>query len=165
MPQPVICAGRSHFPNGTLVFDRFHVVKPMNDKLPDLRRELQRQADADAKKVRKTPGGCSSRTSTGSEDTRTSQAGPRLPRSPGWRLLPEGGSSSAVEPGPPEQVARVLEGGIDQARVTGTRPPYHMANTRSLHRSWILTYYGVPITSGPPGGAESQNPVPQAPGL
>jgi transposase len=39
-----------HLPNATLVFDRFHVVKLLNRKLTQLRRQLYRQAQGDLKK-------------------------------------------------------------------------------------------------------------------
>jgi transposase len=43
-------AVRKHLPKATLVFDRFHVVKLLNHKLTQLRRELYRQATDDLKK-------------------------------------------------------------------------------------------------------------------
>lgn len=51
MSQAYINAVQTHLPHATLVFDRFHVVKLMNDMLSDLRRALQRQAEAEAKAV------------------------------------------------------------------------------------------------------------------
>ena len=39
-----------HLPGATVVFDRFHVVKLLNQKLTQLRRELYRQATSDLKK-------------------------------------------------------------------------------------------------------------------
>jgi transposase len=53
MSQAYINAVRSHLPQAVLVFDRFHVVKLMNDKLSDLRREVQREAEAKQKEVLK----------------------------------------------------------------------------------------------------------------
>jgi transposase len=49
MSQAYINAVRAHLPRATLVFDHFHVVKLMNDKLSDLRREIQRDAEAKKK--------------------------------------------------------------------------------------------------------------------
>ncbi len=43
-------AVRKHLPDATLVFDRFHVVKLLNKKLSQLRRQLYRQATSDLKK-------------------------------------------------------------------------------------------------------------------
>ena len=53
MSQAYIHAVRSQLPDATLVFDRFHVVKLMNDKHAALRRTLQRQAEDEAKTVLK----------------------------------------------------------------------------------------------------------------
>ena len=43
MSVAYIDAVRTHLPQATLVFDRFHVIKLYNDKLSDLRRALHRQ--------------------------------------------------------------------------------------------------------------------------
>ena len=51
--EAYIRAVRDHLPDATLVFDRFHVVKLMNDKLSHLLRELQREAEAQQKDVLK----------------------------------------------------------------------------------------------------------------
>lgn len=53
MSQAYINAVQRHLPQATLVFDHFHVVKLMNEKLADLRRELQRTAEAEQKAVLK----------------------------------------------------------------------------------------------------------------
>ena len=42
-----------NLPNAKHVFDRFHIVKLMNEKLTQLRRDLQREADTMGKKVLK----------------------------------------------------------------------------------------------------------------
>ena len=51
--QAYILAVGTHLPEATLVFDHFHVVKLINDKLSDLRRELQRHAQEKDKEVLK----------------------------------------------------------------------------------------------------------------
>lgn len=42
-----------HLPGATVVFDRFHVVKPFNERLSDLRRSLHRRATEQQKRVLK----------------------------------------------------------------------------------------------------------------
>ena len=37
------CSVRAHAPHAILTFDRFHVMKLMNERLDDLRRELARE--------------------------------------------------------------------------------------------------------------------------
>lgn len=54
MSQAYINAVRAHFPQATLVFNHFHGVKLMNDKVAHLRRDLQREADAEDKAVLKS---------------------------------------------------------------------------------------------------------------
>ena len=44
MSQAYIRAVETHLPDATIVFDHFHVIKLLNDKLSDLRRELYREA-------------------------------------------------------------------------------------------------------------------------
>ena len=44
MSAAYIQAVETHLPNADIVFDRFHIVKLLNDKLTQLRRELYREA-------------------------------------------------------------------------------------------------------------------------
>lgn len=53
MAQAFPSAVTEVFPDAVLVYDRFHVVKLMNDKLTDLRRALQREADVLGKNMLK----------------------------------------------------------------------------------------------------------------
>ena len=53
MGQAYPSAVREIFPDTVLVQDRVHIVKLTNDKLTDLRRDLQREADARDKKMLK----------------------------------------------------------------------------------------------------------------
>ena len=51
MSQSYASAVAKHLPNALIVFDRFHVMKLMNERLDDLRRELVRQAANNDDKV------------------------------------------------------------------------------------------------------------------
>lgn len=51
MSQAYASAVARHLPEAIVVFDRFHVMKLMNEKLDDLRRELVRQAEHQDAKV------------------------------------------------------------------------------------------------------------------
>ncbi len=53
MSAAYIAAVSKHLPAAKIVFDRFHVVKLINDKLSNIRRDLQREADALGKKLLK----------------------------------------------------------------------------------------------------------------
>ena len=51
MASAYYAAVRKNLPNATLVFDRFHIVKLMNEKLTALRRERQREAEGEPHKT------------------------------------------------------------------------------------------------------------------
>ena len=51
MSQAYASAVARHLPEALIVFDRFHVMKLMNEKLDDLRRELVRQAESEDARV------------------------------------------------------------------------------------------------------------------
>jgi len=51
MSQAYASAVARHLPGALIVFDRFHVMKLMNEKLDDLRRELVRQAESQDARV------------------------------------------------------------------------------------------------------------------
>ena len=53
MSPAYISAVSANLPTATIVFDHFHLIKLFNDKLSNLRRDLQRQAEKDGKKVLK----------------------------------------------------------------------------------------------------------------
>lgn len=51
MSQAYASAVARHLPDALIVFDRFHVMKLMNEKLDDLRRELVREAESEDAKI------------------------------------------------------------------------------------------------------------------
>jgi transposase len=53
MSPAYITAVRRNLPKAKIVFDRFHVIKLFNDKLSDLRRQVQSGAEGEARKVLK----------------------------------------------------------------------------------------------------------------
>lgn len=53
MSEAYITAVRTHLPKAEIVFDPFHVVKLMNDKLSQLRRDLYHQANQEGKQILK----------------------------------------------------------------------------------------------------------------
>jgi transposase len=53
MSPAYIAAVTEHLPKATIVFDHFHLIKLLNDKLAALRRDLQREAQQAGKQVLK----------------------------------------------------------------------------------------------------------------
>ncbi len=160
MSQAYINAVQTHLPHATLVFDRFHVVKLMNDKLSDLRRELQRQAEAEAKAVLKgtrwlllkNP----ERLNTERDEGRRLQAALTLnaPLAAAYYLKEE---LRQLWTQPSKDAARqLLQGWIERARSTGIKQLRQMANTLSIHRNGVLAYYDVPISTGPLEGTNTK---------
>jgi transposase len=160
MSQAYIHAVRSHLPAATLVFDHFHVVKLMNDKLSDLRRELQRQAESEEKKVLKGTRWLLLKDPTKLDEDKDEaerlQAALQLnaPLAAAY-YLKEDLRQLWSQPDKPS-AARFLDGWIDRARATGVRQLVTMSNTLSLHRAGLLAYYDVPISTGPLEGTNNK---------
>mgnify|MGYP001818612058 CR=1 FL=1 len=160
MSQAYIRAVKEYLPEAVLVFDHFHVVRLMNDKLSDLRRELQREAEAEEKEVLKgtrwlllkNPGGLDEEKD---EAQRLKTAlDLNAPLAAAYYLkedlrqlwsLPDKASA-----------ARFLKDWIARARATGIRQMRQMANTLSLFREGVLAYYDVPISTGPLEGTNTK---------
>jgi len=123
MSQAYINAVRTHLPEAILVFDHFHGVKLMNDKLPDLRRELQRTAKARKKEVLNplAPAEEPREARSEAQRGRLSAQSPPAERRAGRRLLPEGGSESALEPSG-QGVNWSVPGGLDRASPSHRTP-------------------------------------------
>ncbi|MDP2956004.1 MAG: ISL3 family transposase [Longimicrobiales bacterium] len=160
MSQAYINAVRSHLPQATLVFDHFHVVKLMNDKLSDLRRELQSQADAQEKEVLKGTRWLLLRAPKNLDATRNEaerlEAALELnaPLAAAY-YLKEDLRQLWSQPDK-ERATLFLEGWIERARATGIRQLLQMSNTLSLHRAGVLAYYDVPISTGPLEGTNNK---------
>ena len=160
MSQAYINAVRSHLPAATLVFDHFHVVKLMNDKLSDLRRELQRKAEAEAKAVLKGTRWLLLKNPKNLDGTKNEaehlKAALELnaPLAAAY-YLKEDLRQLWSQPDK-ESAAFFLEGWIDRARATGIRQLIQMSNTLSIHRHGLLAYYDVPISTGPLEGTNNK---------
>ena len=160
MSQAYIRAVRTHLPRATLVFDHFHVVKLMNDKLSDLRRVLQRQAGAEEKEVLKGTRWlllkAPQRLDEATDEIRRLEAALALnaPLAAAYYLkedLRQLWSQPNKDAG-----RRFLDSWIERARATGIRQLVQMSNTLSLHRAGILAYYDVPISTGPLEGTNNK---------
>ena len=160
MSQAYILAVRTHLPEATLVFDHFHVVKLMNDKLSALRRELQRQAQEKDKEVLKGTRWILLKNPKNLDETRDEQERLRAalelnaPLAAAYYLKED---LRQLWSQPDKQSATTfLVGWIERARATGIRQLRQMANTLSLHRTGLLAYYDVPISTGPLEGTNNK---------
>jgi transposase len=160
MSQAYINAVRTHLPQALLVFDRFHVVKLMNDKLSDLRREVQRDGEAKQKEVLKgtrwlllkNPGKLDA--NRNEADRLQTALELNAPLAAAYYLkedLRQFWSQAGKE-----TAAQFLDGWIERARATEIRQLGTMADTLSLHRAGLLAYYDAPITTGPLEGTNNK---------
>ena len=160
MSQAYIRAVKDHLPDAVMVFDHFHVVKLMNHKLADLRRQLQREAEAKEKEVLKGTRWLLVKNPENLDDNRNE--GDRLqqalalnaPLAAAYYLKED--LRQLWDQLDKESAARFLEGWIERARATGLRQLQQMANTLSVYRTGLLAYYDVPISTGPLEGTNNK---------
>lgn len=145
-------------PKAKVVFDRFHIIKLMNEKLDDLRRALVREAEGPLKLVIK---GTRYLLLTRSDHLKDDQL-PKLekalqlnePLSLAWylkeelSLLWEQPSSRAME--------RFLRQWCDRAMTTGIQQLGQMAKTLLTHWTGILNWWVHPINNGKMEGTNNK---------
>jgi len=154
-------AVRENLPEATIVFDRFHVVKLLNEKLTQLRRELYRQATTDLQKevlkgtrwlLLKNP-----------ENLDPKKGEPRRL----WQALKLNESLAAAYylkddlrqlwEQPNQEAARTkLMDWYHQAMETGIRVLQDFARTLLKHAAGILAWYAYPISTGPLEGTNNK---------
>jgi len=150
-----------YLPKAKIVFDRFHVAQLFNEKLSDLRRALYREA-------------------TGALEKSVLKGTRWLLLKAADNLDKEKGEKKRLEEAlalnkplaaayymkeelrlfweqPGRHFATVfLDGWIRRAVASGIRILQQMAKTLALHRSGLLAYYDVRITSGPMEGTNNK---------
>lgn len=141
---------RQHAPHAALTFDRFHVVKLMNERLDDLRRELVRAASAETKHTIKglrwlllhrkdnLEPDAARRLEQSLELNAPLHAAYLLKEELGllWEQ-PDGRSACAF-----------LRDWCAKAKASGVRQLHAMADTLQRHAKGILAYYKTGLTSG-----------------
>ncbi len=139
-----------HLPEAALVFDKFHILKLMNERLDDLRRHMVREAEGPLKLPIKGTRFLLLR----NPENLTADQIPKLdqalkinePLLLGWYLkeeLHELWSQSSRK-----QMGAFLNDWCDKAGQTGIGQMLKMAKTLRTHASGILAYADHPITSG-----------------
>ncbi|MCL2001083.1 MAG: ISL3 family transposase [Planctomycetes bacterium] len=161
MSKAFIAAVRENLPEADLVFDPFHVVKLMNEKIDQIRRDLCRELQDD---VRPFVKGNRWLLLKGAENLSTIPNPKRADNKSEVRLLQE-----ALDANKPlatayylkEDLRRLwdfrdadagaafLDGWIGRASATELEPLQKMAQTLTRHRQGILAYFKHRITSGP----------------
>ena len=166
-----IAALRKHLPKVPFVFDRFHVVKLMNEKLTDLRRELFREAtDGLHRQVLKgtrwlllmgsdtldSPQRVARRKAGQPSDRKKLDAALKLnePLATAYylkeklRLFWDQSDRQAAQ--------CCLEDWCAQAESSGIRVLHTMARTLRVHEAGLLAWYDHPISTGPLEGTNNK---------
>jgi transposase len=151
----------THLPEAKIVFDRFHVVKLFNEKLTQLRRDLHREAtDTLHKKVLKGTRWLLLKAAENLDETRNEkqklEEALALNKSLATAYyLKEDLRQFWEQPGKRFATA-FLNDWIKRAEASGIKMLQEMAKTLAWHRSGLLAYYDVRITSGPMEGTNNK---------
>jgi transposase len=151
----------AHLPKAKIVFDHFHVIKLFNDKLSDLRRALYHEAtDGMHKDVLKGTRWLLLKNSENldakkDEKQRLEEAlALNKPLATAY-YMKEDLRRFWEQPG--KQFATLfLDGWIRRAEASGIKMLQQMAKTLAAHRSGLLAYFDVMITSGPMEGTNNK---------
>src|SRR3954466_4267438 len=155
------CAVSTHLPAARIVFDHFHVIKLFNEKLSELRRALYREAtDVMHKQVLKgtrwlllkNPENLDGQRD---EKTRLEEALALNKSLATAYYLKEDLRRFWEQPGKRFATA-FLNDWIKRAEASGIKMLQEMAKTLAWHRSGLLAYYDVRITSGPMEGTNNK---------
>lgn len=139
-----------HLPNAALVFDKFHVIKLMNERLDDLRRQMVREAEGPMKLRIK---GTRFLLLRNPENLKTEQI-PKLDRALqlneplllGWYLKEE--LRELWNQPSRQDMETFMKDWCQKAEQSGIGQLLKMSKTLRLHASGILAYARHPITSG-----------------
>jgi transposase len=151
----------THLKNAQIVFDRFHVMKLFNEKLSNLRRALYHEAtDMLQKKVLKGTRWLLLKASENLDEKRDERKKLQEALALNQSLavayyLKEDLREFWWQPGKRFATA-FLDGWIKRAEASGIKVLQQMAKTLASHRSGLLAYYDVMITSGPMEGTNNK---------
>jgi len=151
----------AHLPEAKIVFDHFHVVKLLNEKLSDLRRALSREATEGMHKevlkgtrwlLLKNPENLDARKN---EKQRLEEAlALNKPLATAYSTK-EDLRRFWEQPGQ-RFATTFLDGWSRRAEASGIRTLQQMGRTLAAHRSGLLAYYDAMITSGPMEGTNNK---------
>jgi transposase len=147
-------------PQATLVFDRFHVMKLVNDKLAALRRQLYAQASADDRRLLKgvrwllvkLPENLEARRNERERLEEALQL--NAPLATAYYLKED--LREFWEQDDEEQATAFLLDWLARAEASGVKILVGLAKTLRKHALGLLAYYDYPISTGPLEGANNK---------
>lgn len=160
MSSAYFAAVVKNLPNAVQVFDRFHIVKLMNDKLTQLRRDLQREADLMDRNVLKGTRWLllkhPDHLDESKNETVRLQEALDLNRSLAVAYYLKEDLSQIWQQSTKAIAAKFLTDWCRRARASGIKVLITMANTLDGHRKGILNWYNYPISTGPMEGINNK---------
>jgi len=153
MGQAYPSAVREIFPDAILVYDHFHVVKLINDKLTDLRRDLQREADELDKDMLKGTRWLLTKNPENLDphrnETERLQQALKFSRPLATAYYMKEDLRMFWKQPDAEAAERHLDIWIERARDSAITVLKTMANTLAAYRSGLLNWYTHRISTGP----------------
>jgi transposase len=161
MWQAYILAVHTYAPEAAIVFDRFHVIKLFNDKLSDLRRDLQREAtELLHKQALKGTRWLLLKNPDHLDESRNERArldeALRLNKPLATAYYLKEDLRQFWEQRDKPAAAGFLTDWIARAEASGVRMLKKLAKTLAGHRSGLLAYYDYPISTGPLEGTNTK---------
>ena len=160
MSPAYLKAVSKNLPQATVVFDRFHVVKLLNQKLTQLRRQLYRQAKKFQQKVLKGTRWLLLKNSENLDPVKGEpgrlQEALRLNESLATAYYLKELLNEVWEQDDEEEAHLVLRDWIALAEASGVRMLIKFAKTLRQHAWGILAYYDFPISTGPLEGTNNK---------
>jgi transposase len=160
LSKAYIAAVRDNLPDAKIVFDRFHVVQLMNQKLTTLRRELYHEATARQKRVLKGTRWLllkhPDNLDAARDETGRLYAALRLNESLATAYYLKEELRQIWEQPDKRYARRALRSWHDQATASGIRVLHIMARTLLIHAEGILAWYDYPISTGPLEGTHNK---------
>lgn len=153
-------AVRTHLPEAKIVYDPFHLVKLLNDKLSDLRRELQRKAEQETKAELKGTRWLllkrAKKLDEKREEPERLESALRLnePLATGY-YLKEDFAELWKQPDKATAEAFLVDW-IASAGASGIRQLRTFAKTLESHQEGILAFYDFRISTGPLEGVNNK---------
>ena len=154
-------AVRKHLPKATIVYDHFHIIKLFNEKLSEMRRAIQREAQGPLqKKVLKGTRWLLLKARENLRDkhderTRLEEAlRMNKPLATAYYLKEDLRQLWSLDD--KAAASAFLDDWISRARCSGIRMLIDFSKTLMLHRNGILAWYDHPISTGPLEGTNNK---------
>jgi transposase len=161
MSPAYIAAVQDALPKAKIVFDRFHVVKFFNEKLSDLRRDVQREAeDKMHKQVLKGTRWLLLKNPEHLNDDRGErqrlEEALRINKPIATAYYLKEDLRQLWEQADKAEARRFLRDWIRRADASGVRILKDFARTLARHREGLLSWYDYPISTGPLEGTNNK---------